>query len=393
MSTNGEESPPMSISRVPMSSVIARIEKELRDLWEAPAPGEPMKSRVCTMNLVVVTSSPEIGEHYLPIIDEVTTSIPSRAIVVTMSPNAPEAALDGHATAICSVDNHAMCSERVTLFASGLACARVGSAVEALVVPELPTTLIWLGRIHVDDPIFRELATDAQRVVLDTDYTSLTSLLALSRWARDRRSKLAVGGSAAGGTPQLAIADLAWTRISVWQEMCARFFDDPQMRPLAQRVDALRIVQMSTKSDRLGAEPGLLLGWLATRLGWRLEALGGAIRFRRPDGKAVKVELASMPRPEGVAPLAIASVTLHASDGGIEATGTVARDFDGDVADVLRYKLDVNLPCSGEQTVRLGANKGARVLERTLHRPAHDDVLSAAVAFAEKLDDDGVVVT
>jgi glucose-6-phosphate dehydrogenase assembly protein OpcA len=246
-------------------------------------------------------------------------------------------------------------------------------------VPELGTTLVWLGRIHVDDPVFRELAEYAQRVILDTEYTSLTSLLLLSRWARDRQSKI-------------GIADLAWTRIAVWQEMCARFFDDPKMRPLAQKVDLLRIVQMSDPGVKLGAEGGLLLGWLATRLAWRIEALGGEIRFRRADGKAVKVELASMKRPAAVAPLALASVTIRASDG-ISATGTVARDFDGDVADVLRYKLDVNLPASGEQTVRLGANKGARVLERTLHRPAHDETLAEAVAFAEKLDDDGAVVT
>ncbi len=327
------------------------------------------------MNLVVVTSSQSTAEHYLPIVDEVAQAIPSRAIVVTIMPSSPTTLLEGEVTAVCSVDN-AACSERVTLRASGAACARVGSAVETLVVPELPTTLIWLGRVHIDDPIFRELASDAQRVVLDTDYTSLASLLSLSRWAHD-------------GHRKLAVADLAWTRIAVWQEMCARFFDDPKMRPLARHVDSLRIVQMSDKGARLGAEGGLLLGWLATRLGWHIERLGGALRFRGADGKPVRVELGAMPRDQRVAPLAIASVTLHASDAGINASGVVARDFDGDVADVLHYKLDVNLPCASEQTVRLGANKGARVLERTLHRPTQDDALTAAVAFAEKLDDDG----
>lgn len=373
-----EETPPPSISHVPMSSVIARLERDLRELWNVQ-PGEPTRSRACTMNLVVVTTSPAITEHYLPIVDEVTQSIPSRAIVVTMTPNDPDASLDGEAQAICGTDN-LTCSERVTLRARGSACARVESAVESLMVPELGTTLVWLGRIHVDDPVFRELAEYAQRVVLDTEYTSLTSLLLLSRWARDRRSKI-------------GIADLAWTRIAVWQEMCARFFDDPKMRPLAQKVETLRIVQMSEPGAKLGAEGGLLLGWLATRLGWRIEALGGEIRYRRADGKAVKVELASMKRRPEVAPLAIASISIHAKDGDLDAKGTVARDFDGDVADVLRYKLDVNLPSSGEQTVRLGANKGARVLERTLHRPAHDEALAEAVAFAEKLDDDGAVVT
>lgn len=373
-----EETSPPSMSHAPMSSVIARLEKELRELWQVQ-PGEATRSRACTMNLVVVTTNPAITDHYLPIVEEVTQSIPSRAIVVTMTPNDAESSLDGEAQAICGVDN-LTCSERVTIRARGAACARVESAVESLMVPELGTTLVWLGRIHVDDPVFRELAEYAQRVVLDTEYTSLTSLLLLSRWARDRRSKI-------------GIADLAWTRIAVWQEMCARFFDDPKMRPLAQKVETLRIVQMSEPGTKLGAEGGLLLGWLATRLGWRIEALGGEIRFRRADGKAVKVELGSMKRPPQVAPLAIASVSIHAKDGDIDAKGIVARDFDGDVADVLRYKLNVNLPSAGEQTVRLGANKGARVLERTLHRPAHDETLAEAVAFAEKLDDDGAVVT
>jgi len=374
-----EEASPPSMSHRPMSDVLARIEQGLRDLWTPTSPGEPLRSRVCTMNLVVVTSSPDIAAHYTPIVDQVTQTIPARVIIVTMAPNAPEASLDGEVTAICSADN-LTCSERVMLRASGAAAARVGSVVDALVVPELTTTLIWLGRVHVDDPIFRELALDSQRVILDTEYTSLASLLSLSKWARGTRAKI-------------GIADLAWTRIAVWREMCARFFDDPLMRPLAMRVESLRLVQMSDKGARLGTEGALLLGWLATRLGWKIEPIGGALRFRRADGKLVRVELGCMERPEHVAPLAIASVSFHASESSTVANGTVARDFAGDVADVLRYKLDVNLACAGEQTVRLGANRGARVLERTLHRPAHDETFTEAVEFAEKLDDDGAACT
>ena len=370
------DAPPPSMSHRPMSSVLARVEQQLRDLWAAPQPGQA-STRVCTMNLVVVTSSKDVAAHYSPIIDDVTRAIPSRAIAVTMTPTANDASLDGEALAISSEDGLAS-SERVNLRATGSACARVGSAVEALVVPELPTTLVWLGRVHVDDPIFREIASDAQRVVLDTDYTSLASLLSLAKWARERQNKIAV-------------ADLAWTRVAVWQEMCARFFDDPAMRPLASHVESLRIVQMSEPNVRLGAEGSLMLGWFATRLGWQAERLGGALRFLRADKRPVSVELAAMPRAEGVAPLAIASVTLKMKHESIAATGTVTRDFGGDVADVLHYSLDVNLPSAGKQTVRLGANKSARVLERTLHRPAHDETLSEAVAFAERLDDDNVI--
>jgi glucose-6-phosphate dehydrogenase assembly protein OpcA len=215
--------------------------------------------------------------------------------------------------------------------------------------------------------------------VLDTEYTSIASLLSLAKWAK--------------AYEKATVADLAWTRIAVWQEMCARFFDDPKMLPLAYGVDSLRIVQMSQPGERLGSEGSLMLGWLVSRLGWRSEQMGGSLQFRRKDGKAVDVELSSMPRPPNVAPLAIASITMTMSAGGVAAAGTIARDFEGDVEDVLRYKLDANVPASGEQTVRLGANKGARVLERTLHRPMHDPTFDAAVAFAEQLADDVTTVT
>jgi hypothetical protein len=41
--------------------------------------------------------------------------------------------------------------------------------------------------------------------------------------------------------------------------------------------------------------------------------------------------------------------------------------------------------------VRLSANKGAKVLERTLHRPSDDPALMEAVCFAEEVFEDGVV--
>ena len=60
-------------------------------------------------------------------------------------------------------------------------------------------------------------------------------------------------------------------------------------------------------------------------------------------------------------------------------------------ADVLRWRLTPIEGAPVEQRVRLGGNKSARVLVRTLQRPAHDPLLVEAVAFAEQLYEDGVV--
>jgi glucose-6-phosphate dehydrogenase assembly protein OpcA len=372
------------------SAVLTRLEKELREVWSADEP----RTRACTMNLVVVTGSTELAERYTQVVDDVTRSIPARAIVVALDADGPDA-LEGQVTAVCGVDDaRTICSERVSLTARGGVVSRVASVVDTLRVAELPTALVWLGRVHASDPVFEGIAEDAQRVVLDTEYTSIASLLQLARWA-----------SAEEGRPH--VADLAWTRIAVWQEMCARFFDAPRLREHALKVNKLVLKQASDPGAPLGSEGALMLGWIATRLGWTIARVGGKARFRRPDGgtmRDITVELGAVARPPEVAPLALASIAIEAESGGIVAKGSIERELASGVErqlatggadtadkDVLVWRLDCDVPSATEQRVRLRANKGARLLERTLHRPPRDPALVEAAMFAEQVLADGVI--
>jgi hypothetical protein len=375
---------PSPLAGTPMSPVIARIEQELRAIWTT---GDAPKTRVCTMNLIVIAGSMALADRYTSVIDEVTSVIPARAIVVALEPDAPASTLNGEASAVCTPGagpGGETSSERVRLTATGSTCARVASAVEALCVPEIPTTLVWMGRVHVDDPVFLALATASQRVVLDTEYTSLSSLMKLAAWAR-----------AEDGRP--AVADLAWTRLAVWQELCARFFDDPKMRDHAHGITRLTLSQASEPGTRLGSEGALLLGWLATRLGWKVQRLGGAVRFRRPDGGQVALTLQAIARPEEVAPSALAGIVIEADAGGVKARGSIQRDLGSGMegqssdADMVLWKLEVPFPTATEHRVRLRDNKGSKLLVRTLHRPVSDPTLSEAVAFAEQIFEDGLV--
>jgi glucose-6-phosphate dehydrogenase assembly protein OpcA len=249
-----------------------------------------------------------------------------------------------------------------------------------LLVPEIPTALVWLARVHVDDPVFSSLADDASRVVLDTEYTSLSSLLQLSRWAR-------------GATNRPNIADLAWTRLAPWQEMCARFFDDPKLVGHAQKIRKLVIRQASESGAKLGSEGALLLGWFATRLGWKMQRIGGSVRFRRPDGDTVALELRKSPRPENIAPSALLGVSVEAEADGVPIKGALDLEVEGtDAGALLVWKLDAEVPSASEQRVRLSANKGARMLERTLHRPSNDPALADSALFAEEIYEEGLVV-
>ena len=91
---------------------------------------------------------------------------------------------------------------------------------------------------------------------------------------------------------------------------------------------------------------------------------------------------------------------IEATTGGTSMVGTIVRDLasGADVegktpdADVVNWSLDLTGQPRQSRRVRLRANKGARVLERTLHRPAHDAALVESVRFAENFFEDGVVI-
>lgn len=376
-------------SGIGASGLIARLDRELRELWQQPAdPHAPPLARVCTMNIEVVAPTVAILERYAPVVDEVTASIPARAILAAIEPDAPHDELSGSATAVCSLEgDKQICSERIVLTCRGNAATRAPSAMESFLVPDIPTALVWLGRVHVDDPIFQDLANDANRIVLDSEYTSIASLIHVASWARKQPN-----------APE--ISDLAWTRIAIWQELLARFFDEPSMQPLSQKVTKVSLAQASDSGARLGPETALMLGWMGTRLGWKASRLGGTLRMKRPDGGTIVLELGAVERPAGVAPHTLARLVIEAGDSAQqpELRGSIERDLasgqEGTTpdADVVCWKLRKSDGSEIDHRVRLGANKAAKWLERTLHRPPADSAFNESVAFAEQIIQDGLTV-
>jgi glucose-6-phosphate dehydrogenase assembly protein OpcA len=361
------------------SEVLARVDDELRGLWSArPAPGQTPTARARTANLVVIASTPALAETWQAIIDDVVQNVPARAIVVGLDPDGADG-LEASVSGVCSPSSGgapAVCSERVSLVARGAMCGRVPSVVGSLCLSDVTTTLVWLGRVHTDDPAFGPLAGGAGRIVLDASQGSVMSLANVVYWAR-----------ALPAAERPGLADLTWTRLSIWQELCARMFDEPRLRTLSTHVTSLTVTQASEPGAALGAEGGLLLAWLATRLGWRATSLGGKLRLVRADGAAVKVSLRAR-QDSTLAPSRLLALSLEASDGardGLSMTGNILREDDQ-----ATWTLDVGPSAGGERKrlehrVRLVASETARLLERTLRRPVRDDALVDAVAWADQL--------
>jgi glucose-6-phosphate dehydrogenase assembly protein OpcA len=311
-------------------------------------------------------------ERWVPIVDDVILGVPARAVVVGLDPDGNDD-IDATVSAVCAPGaGTIVCSERVTLRMGGALSARVTSCVDALCATDVPTTLVWPGRVRVDDAAFAPLAQSAYRVVLESS-GSLESLASVVRWATDRP-----GGERPG------IAELAWTRLAPWQELCARMFDEVRVRDLSAAVTRVRIVQALAGGASLGPEGALMLGWLGTRLGWKASSLAGKLRLLRADASPVQVQLQAdraAPGPRG----ALLAVDIEASRGATVLRGEVARTGGIDAG---TWRLDVTMAGETrrtEQRVRTFADEPARTLERTLRRPAHDEALAESVAWAGEL--------
>lgn len=157
--------------------------------------------------------------------------------------------------------------------------AEVASAAHAFTLQDVPTVLVWAARETTRNPAFAALNQVSNSLVVDSsrmgsDATGLRELTAY--FSQERR---------------YAVQDLAYLRLAPWQEMIADFFDE---NDLAGDLASLQSVEVVAGSQ---AEAFYLLGWLASRLGWKA-ALPGS--FASPSGAPVAYSISMEGDPRRV---------------------------------------------------------------------------------------------
>ena len=159
--------------------------------------------------------------------------------------------LDAWATMTCGdtdpgAGSLVVCEERVEVDLGPGHVDGLASIVDPLIVPDL-TTVVWSPHGHDD-------AVDA--LVGLADVVLLDSVEAPDPAAAiSRAEKLLETGY---------VVDLAWLRSMPWRERIAASFDPPVWRPSLERIDQV-VVRHRSDSAISGL---MLLGWMASRLGW-----------------------------------------------------------------------------------------------------------------------------
>jgi glucose-6-phosphate dehydrogenase assembly protein OpcA len=178
---------------------------------------------------------------------------------------------------------------------------------DPLVVSDLPT-LLWSPHGHPE--AVQALLPLAQATLLDSVDEPV--------WAEaiDRANTL---------SDRLYVVDLAWLRSTPWRERIAAIFDPPALRG---ELEAITSITIRHHPDSTVAGM-LLIGWLASRLGWRLsplraegDVLSGAAQAATGQEIALHLQAAPEQLVRGLAGLSIESgiqLRLDRGTGGLRA--------------------------------------------------------------------------
>jgi len=228
------------------------IDAALRRLLHARHVANDRLAPARVLNLVVVVDRrwkgettnrlERVGRYHasrtvLCAVEEGRTTIDARALLSYSEP--PEGGLG-------------LIRERVELDVGPGHLSRLESIIDPVLVDELPT-LLWSPHGHRQAVEALLERTDVLLCDSDDDPDPARALARAQELLQDAY-----------------VVDLAWLRTTPWRERLAARFDPPARRAALSRIRSVSVQHRA--SSRASAL--LLVGWLASRLDWRVAALG-----------------------------------------------------------------------------------------------------------------------
>jgi glucose-6-phosphate dehydrogenase assembly protein OpcA len=261
---------------------VARIERQLHDLWQLAAESEKGQiTRASLFNLVAYTETDADRDHATEVISTLTSRHPCRAIVLLSKPDEPADELTASITAHCHLaggGQKQVCCEQISMYASGKSVAHIAAAVLPLLESDLPAVLWWRGNLLERPDMFRRLSDVSDRVLFDSSTWPVVDLAGLAQTIAGKNC-----------------ADLSWTRLGLWRRLAAEAFEECHCQA---KLLAIRSVKVEHGRGEGARSRAMLLGcWFAAQVGWS------------PDETRDRVELIARDA-EDVANVGILSFTM-----------------------------------------------------------------------------------
>lgn len=347
---------------------VTTIERELASLWRQASSDDRAVTRACSWNLLVHVAEGEEVDSARALVDKVVLPVPSRAIVMVPRPKDTGKEVEAYVSANCQVapggKGKLLCSEEITLLTRGGGSGGGGgerfvpSLVRALLVPDVPTALYWIGAPPADPrtiPYFECV----DRLIFDSASLSGPTAAIEHVYAELSHRR--------GST--LSLVDLAWLRAGFLRSMLATMFDPPTGTGPLERVTELRV----TSATNGNTTARIFAAWFANRLGWSAGRIrDGGAKARTAGGKDVSIVIGSDAR---ATPTGLAGLSVRARD---EAGAPI--EFS--ITDVGDGTLQLRAPGYTERSKIAADLALERLVIAALGARGRDPVYRAALALA-----------
>ncbi|MEX1119521.1 MAG: glucose-6-phosphate dehydrogenase assembly protein OpcA [Terrimicrobiaceae bacterium] len=257
---------------------IGKIDKELGKLWEEA--GES-KTRASLINLVLYFEDSSQVHANTQLIAEIATEHACRAILILAEPGAAESGAKAWINAHCHLaGKRQICSEQITFHLAGETAQALPSIVFSHLDSDLPLCLWWQAPFQ--RTIDEQLWSWVDRLVFDS-----------ACWPEPPPSFEIIRKIGSLGEGRTVLGDLNWARILETRIAIAGLFDHAMALEKLPKLESIAIDH--APGHRTTAL--LLIGWLASRLGWKLQPLLDKPFFVAPSGIHVPFDLTEKPGP------------------------------------------------------------------------------------------------
>ncbi len=324
---------------------VSTIEKQLAELWRAEQ-HDPDKAltKAALWNVVAHTWTAEQHAHATEILARASASVPQRTIVIQADPRG-DARMSSWISANCHLiaGGRQVCSEEVSIVASGDQIDHVPPLVNALLLPDMPVGVWWVGELPRDHHAYAEtLLEPADRLIFDSaQFHGREDLELVARIAEETTT---------------APADLNWARIEEWRSATAALFDPAPMRERLQQISNVRVFSGGGTTFGALSEALLYVAWLSAQTGRELR-----FEFVREGDEA-----------------GIVAIELLFED---HSTAVMRGDRDRRVVISTSDRAEAALDC----VTRALARDDEDLIVRLLKRPEADRVYLKALRIARRL--------
>lgn len=263
---------------------VGRIRSALADLWQhwtvdfhdpsiiEAGSTEQVYMRASTVNVILAADTEADARWAEAILSHLNEYSPSRTLILVRN---------GRSVEQNSYRVHIKVEERqhtrgivpvrletITILAPPGNDQSLASLASPLLIPDLP------------DVLFVPYGPIADNLLVSSLFELVDILVVDTVWVQNTGAAFAVLASSAAHQDLSDINDIAWSRLLVWRQLVAQFFDQPAALESIETIEEVEITYAPISDQGRGGRSAALLtaGWLATRLGWR--APGEMVKFR-----------------------------------------------------------------------------------------------------------------